>query len=86
MNKNIIWKPIEYNSYYDGNKNSIYTIEQDDKAILFSSISDLSNYVVNGRDVDCIEIDQSLITPLLDMDSYKFSDIKMAAVLLNKNN
>lgn len=83
MKKNLIWKPIEYNTYYDGNKNSIYTIEEDDKALLFGSLSDLSNHVINGRDVDYIEIDQSLMMSLLDMDSYKFSDFKMAAILLN---
>lgn len=84
MKNNIIWKPIEYNSYHDGNNNSIHTIEDGDKALLFSSVSDLSSYVINGRDVDYIEVDKSLILPLLDMDSYDFSDIKMAAILLKK--
>lgn len=84
MKKNVIWKPIEYNSYHDGNNNSVHTIEENGKALLFGSISDLSNYAINGGDVDYIEIDQSLIISLLDMDSYKFSDLKMAAILLNK--
>lgn len=83
MKKNLIWKPVEYNSYHDENNNSVHTIEENGKALLFASISDLSDYVVHGRDVEYIEIDQSLIISLLDMDSYKFSDIKMAAILLN---
>lgn len=82
MKKNIIWKPIEYNSYYDGSNNSIYTIEKHDKAILFGSISDLSDYVINGRDVNHIEIDLLLLNAILNMQSYKFSDVKMAAILL----
>lgn len=82
MKKNIIWKPIEYNSYHDESKNSIYTIEHNNKALLFGSLSDLSDYVANGRDVDYIEIELPLLTALIDMESYKFSDVKMAAVLL----
>jgi len=83
MKKNIIWKPLIYNSYHDGINNSVYTIEEDDKTLLFSSVSDLSSYIINGELVDYIEIKSSLLIPILDMESYKFSDVKMAAILLN---
>jgi hypothetical protein len=85
MKKNIIWKPVIYNSYHDGNNNSVYTIEEDDKTLLFGSVSDLSSYIINGELVDYIEIKSSLLIPILDMESYKFSDVKMAAILLNTN-
>jgi hypothetical protein len=49
MKKNIIWKPVIYNSYNDGNNNSVYTIEEDDKTLLFGSVSDLSSYIINGN-------------------------------------
>ena len=85
MKKNIIWKPVIYNSYHDGNNNSVYTIEEDDKTLLFGSVSDLSSYIINGELVDYIEIKSSLLIPILDMESYKFSNVKMAVILLNTN-
>jgi hypothetical protein len=73
---NIIWKPIKYETFYDGDRYKIYCSIVDDMINIYESVDDLSKHLIRNEEVEHMRITVEQLPTVLDMDCYNFRWLK----------